>query len=803
MSKLQTTLVLCTTILLMSTANAQRRRSQTPPPAPVATDSTKSEKPKPKKNEPKPYDQVVTSKAVSQPGLVTVHKVEDKYYFELGDSVLNHDILVVSRLSKSAADLRASFLGYAGDQINSSTIRFEKGPNDKIFLRKISYSEFSKDSTMPMYRAVMNSNLQPIVEAFPVAAYNKEKNTSVIDVTDFIEKDNDVLFFNPRFKSILRLGQQQADKSYIESVRTFPINTEIKTVKTYAITSPPGAGGMGSRGGSEGNATVEINSSMVLLPLNPMKPRLFDARVGFFTVGYTDFDADPQGVEKVTMVKRWRLEPKDEDIEKYKRGELVEPKKPIVFYIDPATPAKWIPYLIDGVNDWQKAFEFAGFKNAIIAKRAPSPQEDPEWSLEDARYSAIVYKPSDIPNASGPSIADPRTGEIMESHINWYHNVMSLLRDWYFVQTAAVDSNARKMEFDDELMGQLIRFVSSHEVGHTLGLRHMGLFPRIGDYDDWAIKWGYTWMPQYATAKAEVAPLNKMTIEALKNKRLWFGTESNPDDPRSQNEDLGDDAMKAGRYGIKNLQRILAKLENWTSEPDKDYSNLTNMYGQIRTQYMRYLGHVAKNVAGVYETPKTVEEAGVIYENVPAAKQRAAMQFLSAEVFKTPGWLLDKDILDKIGLQATDVVLGAQQMVLSRLLRDNNFDKLINAEALDGKAAYGITDFFSDLKSAVWTELPNRLPVSVYRRNLQKAYVEKLTDLLKPAPEPAAGSAIVIRFGPSNDLSRTSDAVSVIRAQLIQLRSEMKAAIPAVSDSMTKYHLQDLVSRIDQSLDPK
>ena len=371
---------------------------------------------------------------------------------------------------------------------------------------------------------------------------------------------------------------------------------------------------------------------MVLLPKVPMKPRYFDPRVGYFATGYTDFDANPQGIEEIRMITRWRLEPKPEDVEKYKRGELVEPQKQIVYYIDPATPRKWVPYLIQGVNDWNVAFEKAGFKNAITAKVAPV--NDPTWSLEDASHSAIVYKPSDVANASGPHVHDPRSGEILESHINWYHNVMNLVRDWYFIQTAAVDPEARTLRFPDSLMGQLIRFVSSHEVGHTLGLRHnwgssstvpvenlrnkawveanghtpsimdyarfnyvaqpedniseKGLFPRIGDYDKWAIEWGYKWMPDANTPEDEVPILNKMTMEKLKDKRYWFGTETDQDDPRGQNEDLGDNAMKASAYGIKNLQRILVKLPEWTKEANKDYSSLNEMYQQLVAVWQIY-----------------------------------------------------------------------------------------------------------------------------------------------------------------------------------------------------------------------
>jgi hypothetical protein len=345
-----------------------------------------------------------------------VHKVEDKYYFEIPDSLFNRDILVVNRISKAAAGMRTGgFFGYGGDQIGQNVIRFEKGPSSKVFLRNISYAEYAKDSTSPMFTAVSNSNVQPIAAAFDIKSLGRDSTGAVIDVTDYVNGDNDVLHFNSGLKSTLRLAAIQSDKSYIVSIKSYPINVEIKTVKTYSRSAAPALGGFGGgapAGGS--NMTVELNSSLVLLPKLAMRSRYFDPRVGFFAVGYTDFDANPQGVKSISIIKRWRLEPKDEDMEKYKRGELVEPKKPIIFYIDPATPKKWVPYLIQGVNDWQAAFEKAGFKNAIMAKMAPTRQEDSTWSLEDARNSAIVYKPSDIANASGPSISDPRSGEIME-----------------------------------------------------------------------------------------------------------------------------------------------------------------------------------------------------------------------------------------------------------------------------------------------------------------------------------------------------------------------------------------------------
>ncbi|MGZ5286348.1 MAG: zinc-dependent metalloprotease [Flavisolibacter sp.] len=799
---------------------------------------------------PKPYGEVITAKARTSRGLFTTHRIEDKFYFEIPDSLLEREILVVNRISKAPAGARAGFFGYAGDQISDNVISFEKGPNNKIFLRAISHSERGRDST-GMYQSVRNSNLQPINASFSIAAYKTDSLTkvksSVIEVTEYISGDNDILFFDSRLKRALGLSQYQRDNSFILDVKSFPNNIEIQTVKTYMRT--PTSNGFGTPApamampGSGSPSTFELNSSMVLLPKTAMKPRYFDPRIGYFATGYTDFDANPQGVENIRMITRWRLEPKPQDVDKYLRGELVEPAKQIVYYIDPATPRKWIPYLIQGVNDWNIAFEKAGWKNAIVAKEAP--RNDPAWSLEGAGYSAIVYKPSDVANASGPHVHDPRSGEILESHINWYHNVMNLLRDWYFIQTAAVDPQARSMVLSDELMGQLIRFVSSHEVGHTLGLRHnygssstvpvenlrnnawletnghtpsimdyarfnyvaqpedninqKNLFPRIGDYDIWAIEWGYRWMPQ-STPEAEIPVLNKLTMERLKNKRLWFGTETDPDDPRGQNEDLSDDAIKASGYGIKNLQRIVAKLPEWTKQANKDYSSLGQMYSQLRGQFQRYMGHVAKSVGGIYTTPKMTEEAGVVVEFVSEAKQKAAMQFLHEQLFKTPKWLVDNNISDYTGDNKLTTVGNIQNNVLNRLLGVSTFTKLARFEAENPANAYTAHEMVTDLRKGIWSELVTKQPIDIYRRGLQKSFVETLDRLINP---PASANVTIAGFGAiSTGATQTSDAISVAKAQLRQLQGEIRAALPVYKDVASRAHLQDVVDRITEALNP-
>jgi hypothetical protein len=833
---------------------------------PLVKDTTKKTNPLPitNGNGPKPYKDVITDKAKTDDGLFKVHKVDDKWFFEIPDQMLARDIMVVNRVTKSSVNSPKGFGGYAGDEINESVIRFEKGPSNKIFLRSISYTTVSKDSSQPMYQSVMNSNIQPISASFDIKAFAKDSSGYVIDVSDYLNSDNDVVAFtsgaNPgpgllMSKAIFQAGGLQTDKSYVSNVRSFPTNIEIKMVKTYTKTMGPGV--PTSAPGSQSNVTLELNSSFVLLPAKPMQQRLYDPRIGYFSRSYTDYDLNPQRVENTNMIVRWKLEPKDEDWEKYMRGELVEPKKPIIFYIDPATPKKWVPYLIQGINDWQAAFEKAGFKNAIIGKEAPV--NDPDWSLEDARYSAIVYKPSSVENAYGPNVSDPRSGEILESHIGWFHNVMKLIHDWYFVQTAAINPKARSMQFDDELMGQLIRFVSSHEVGHTLGLAHnfgssssvpvdklrdkawveanghtpsimdyarfnyvaqpedniseKGLFPRIGDYDKWAIEWGYRLFPQYKDGEAEKAHLNQWVMENMKNKRLWYGYQGNPDDPRSQNEDLGDDAMKASAYGIKNLQRIVPNLVDWTKVQNEDYGNLTEMYGEVIGQFSRYMGHVTKWVGGILETPKTVDEDGKVFEYVAKAKQKEAVDFLNKNLFTTPTWLINNDIYGKVGGNSFTPIYNSdgstevttigniQDGILNRLLSNRNFAKLLDFETSQGDNAYRMTDLLTDLKKGIWSELAAKKSIDIYRRNLQKSYVNTLINLINPP----ASNGLTISFGSPSQAPNydKTDIKSVVRAHLASLKKEIDAAVAVTTDPMSKYHLQDVSKRIDKALNPK
>lgn len=798
---------------------------------------------------PKSYKEVITDKAITSKGLFTVHKVDDKWYFELGDDIFGKDILAVTRYSKVAGGGGV----YGGELVNQQTIQWEKGPNQNVFLRVITLISVANE-TDNIYKAVANSNVNPIAAAFNVAAWGKDSVGVVIDVTDFFKGDNQAVSLSTSAKRRLNISAIASDRSYIKDILSFPINTEIKTVKTFNA-NPPSPVASASpfpttslpAAGAAGVVTLEMNTSFLRLPDVPMNRRLFDPRVGFFADDYTVYSDDQQKVKNDVFAVRWRLEPKTEDIEKYKRGELVEPKKPIIYYIDPATPKKWRKYLIDGVNDWQIAFEKAGFKNAIMAKEWP--ENDPTMSMEDARYSVIRYFASDIQNAYGPNVHDPRSGEILESHIGWYHNVMSLLHNWFMVQTAAVDADARKMNFDDELMGQLIRFVSSHEVGHTIGLRHnmgsssktpveklrdktwveanghtasimdyarfnyvaqpedkiskVGLFPRIGDYDKWAIEWGYKFL-NLNDAEQDKKVNNKWIIDRLsKNPRLWFGTESNPYDPRSQTEDLGDNSMKASEYGIKNLKRILDKLPEWTKEEGDKFENLSEMYNQVVGQFNRYVNHVSKNIGGIYETPKSVEENGDVYEPTPKAIQKEAVNFLINQLYETPYWLMNANILNKFANPTgTETVMNMQTNNLSSVLSASRLGRLLSSVSRFGNNNYTANELITDVRNAVWSELKTNKPIDASRRNLQKKFVNVLDGLINPEPNSSNSAATGGRGGASTDLN-ISDIPSLAKAHLKILASEVSSAIAKTTDTMTKYHLQDIADRIKKSLDPK
>ncbi|MCF2504061.1 zinc-dependent metalloprotease [Dyadobacter sp. CY107] len=805
-----------------------------------------------RKKGPKAFKDLIDTSAVSQKGMISVHKMDEKWYFEIPDSLLDKDIMAVTRYAKTAAGGGI----FGGEEVNRQMIRWEKGMDHNLLLRSVTVVVASPDSTKPIFQAVKNSNSDPIIGVFEIKAVKKEPGakSSVIDVTDFFNADNQVFSLSAISKQLLKLTAFKKEASYIEKIRSFPINTEIRTVKTFSVTpqllstSPgPSIGQYLPSGLDAGVVTLEMNTSLILLPEKPMRKRIFDSRVGYFANQYAIFGEESQRSDTEVFAVRWRLEPKNaEEAKRQQNGELIEPKKPIVYYIDPATPEKWRKYLKAGVDDWQEAFEKAGWKNAIRGEYWP--ENDTTMSLEDARYSVIRYFAADIQNAYGPNVHDPRSGEILESHIGWYHNVMRLLRNWYIIQAGAVDPKARTKKFDDELMGQLVRFVSSHEIGHTLGLRHnMGassatpveklrdkdwiekhghtasimdyarfnyvaqpedsitnLFPRIGDYDKWAIQWGYSNFMDAKDVKSEKQLLNAMTKEAYKDSRLHFGTEISPYDPRYQTEDLSDNAMKASEYGIKNLKRILPNLIEWSREDGESYKELDEIYNNVIQQYRRYLGHVMKNVGGIYDNPITYDMEGSTFETVPKSTQQEAVAFLNNQLFKTPLWLLDQNILSKIKPETgVEAIKALQEYALTTLFAGDRAVRLM--ETGISSKNYTLDDLFTDLESGIWLETKTGKSIDLHRRNLQKVYTEKLVDLLKPGKTNVLSVPVGVTYGYSTrvvELEKT-DLPSVARAHLETLKAALQPAIAKSTDKITKYHLQDVLQRIKMALDPK
>jgi hypothetical protein len=776
----------------------------------------------------KEYSKVITKEAISDQGLFIVHKVDKKYFFEIPNVLLNKDMLLVSRLSKIPSDLGGGYVN-AGSETNEQLIVWQRF-QDKILIKLKSYKSIANDS-LPISISVKSNNYEPTLFAFDIVAFSKDSANTVIDVTKFYSSDvKSISGLSAAMRETYKVKGLDDSRSFINTMRSFPMNIEVVQDFSYNASKPPVL---------EDSETISIqmNQSMILLPEKLMQPRLADSRVGWFTMSQFDYGSNELKSDSKTYLRRWRLEPKNP--EAYARGELVEPIKPIVYYLDPATPEKLRKYIKMGIEEWQKPFEGAGFKNAIIAKDAPTKEEDPDFSPEDIRYSVIRYVASTTRNAVGPSVTDPRTGEIIESDVIWYHNHLRSYRNRYLLETGAANPSARTLHTSDEEMGDMMRMVIAHEVGHALGLPHnMGascayeiesyrdgaftqkngiaasimdyarfnyiaqpgdknirFIRQIGAYDHYSVNWGYRVIPNSNSPESETATLDQWILDKAANPLYKYGKQSSSFDPTSQTEDIGNNSMKASSYGLKNLQYVAAHLSEWTSDVTNNYEDLDELYKELLSVWSRYIGHVVTNVGGVYENLQKPDQEGYVYERVSKSQQQEAMQWLQENAFNSPTWLVNVSTLKNIDYSGyTELFRNLQVRHLNNVLSFGRIGRLMDAE-ITGGTNYKALDLFRDMRKGIWKEANTGVNVVIYRRNLQRAYIERMSYLMNEEikSEKSEGYYNVSQ----------SDLRSLVRGELNVLKGILVSAKGKTVNTETKYHYEDSIKRIELILNPK
>jgi len=657
-------------------------------------------------NKLKPIDSL-TKKMTKHSGLITTYQEDDNVFLELSDSLLEKDLLMVTRFVQLPANYQAYI--NAGSKTSQQLIHFKK-KGKQILLTQESFVNFANEED-PISQSVKLNNFPPILAAFPIK--NSEENRYLIDVSSYF--NNDSPGFNIIRKSLKKeysIGSNDSKRSFIDSVKSFPENIEIRHTLTYNLGKPP-------RGNTANTMSFQVNHSIIALPETPMSIRYSDERVGWFSLNKYNYSSDALKSDNIRIIRRWRLEPTN--LEAYNRGELVDPIKPIIYYLDPATPMKWRPYFKQGIEDWAKVFEKAGFKNAIIAKDPPTKEEDPNFSPEDIRYSTVRYVATTTRNATGPSVSDPRSGEIIESDIIWYHNHLRSYRNRYLLETGAANPKARSLDTPEEEIGEMMRRVISHEIGHALGLPHnmkassaypvdslrsgnftqkMGIATTImdyarfnyiaqpgdenirfvrqlGPYDDYAIDWGYRYFSDQ-TPESEKVLLNEMVDKKSMDPLYMFGSGGN--DPDTQTENIGDDPIKASEYGLKNLKIVAKNLDKWTTTEGQSYDDLNELYNEIIGVYRRYIYHVIKMVGGVNETLMRKGQDNTPYKNLDQALQRQALDFLHVNLWDTQNWLIQKSLVSKIKDEGSlKLIQNLQMSALFRILSVNNLNRILSS----------------------------------------------------------------------------------------------------------------------------
>ena len=773
----------------------------------------------------------VPANAEVDEGLFTIHQSGESLFYEIPDSLFGRDMVILSRIAKTAQGL-----GWGGDRLAPQQVVQWEYKNGRVMLRGVSYDN-TADENLPIYQAVQNSNFPPIIQAFDVV--ERRANSVVIEVSDLYLTDHRTFGLQNRHRQQYGVRNLDTNRSFLEFAKSFPENIEIRTVLTYNADNPPSQQRTGS-------ISLEVNHSMILLPEEPMRPRLFDERVAMISIQQTDYGSDAQYSKTNRYVTRFRLEPSDMDA--FMRGELVEPKKPIVFYIDPATPEIWRPYFKEGVEEWNEAFEAAGFKNAVKAKMAPV--DDPDFSLLDARYSVIRYVANPIHSANaGPDVIDPRSGETIRAHMNMYHNVMKRLHWWSVSQTGPRNPEVQKLHISTEEMGEYLRYVVSHEMAHALGYPHnqrgntaysiedlrspeftnkygnsssvvgrtrfnyvaqpedgdVKVHRKVGEYDVWSVKWAYRPLPQVDTAEEERPILNEWILERADDPAMQFGYGRDDFDPTQTTESIGDDWVRASELGMKNLHRVVPNLIDWMGVEGDTYHEIMKRYMQLYVHWGRMTERVITAIGGSREEHKTVGQPGEVYTALTKEDQQRSMAFLDEHLFATPEWLLDKELVRKFEHVGTvERVRWYQVTGLNALLSPHRLERLVEQHAMLGDDTYGPAAMLDDLRGSIWKELNGAGRVDTYRRNLQRAYIDRMEYLLNEAsaeaPNPPADYRPDIGFV---DLRtdfhiQQSDIRPLVLEQLEELRSEIERALSNSSDRYTRSHYNYTLKRIDE-----